>query len=372
MRADILVIGAGMVGAAIGYGLASQGRSVIVLDGGDHDHRAAYANFGLVWLQGKGWNKPAYQHLTLASIRAWPDFSGELADLTGVDMEYEGRGGLVFCVGEDDFEQRRARLRHLSEQRGGAGDDFEMLDRHEIERMFPRIRFGQEVVGASFGRHDGHANPMRLLLALQQGLVLRGGQLLRRHEVTRIAPAASGYVVHAGGRTFSADRIVLAAGLNNAALAPELGLDVPVRPQRGQILVTERLAPLMAYPGHDLRQTRDGTLLIGSTIEEAGFDSRATARSAARLSADATKVVPSLASVRVVRQWSGLRVMTPDGFPVYTESAECPGVFLATCHSGVTLAAFHAATLAPAISAGALPAELSPFREGRFGVSQAA
>jgi glycine/D-amino acid oxidase-like deaminating enzyme len=81
---------------------------------------------------------------------------------------------------------------------------------------------------------------------------------------------------------------------------------------------------------------------------------------------------PLLAGLNVVRTWSALRVMSPDGFPIYDQSRSCPGAFVATCHSGVTLAANHVLSLAPHILEGALPAELQPFSAGRLHVPSAA
>jgi glycine/D-amino acid oxidase-like deaminating enzyme len=84
------------------------------------------------------------------------------------------------------------------------------------------------------------------------------------------------------------------------------------------------------------------------------------------------RIVPALARAQLVRQWAGLRIMTPDSYPIYAQSPSHPGAFVAVCHSGVTLAAFHAGDLAAAIAAGALPNDLSPFHMSRFDVSQAA
>jgi glycine/D-amino acid oxidase-like deaminating enzyme len=160
--------------------------------------------------------------------------------------------------------------------------------------------------------------------------------------------------------------------MGSKAIARQVGLDVPIRPQRGQILVTEKVMPILPLPTLDVRQTREGSVMIGATHEEVGLDCSTTAEAAAALSANAVRQFPALAEVSVVRQWAGLRILTPDGFPVYAESESHPGAFVALCHSGVTLAAFHAGLLAESIAAGRLPASLNVFHHRRFDVPQAA
>jgi glycine/D-amino acid oxidase-like deaminating enzyme len=91
MHADTIVIGAGAVGSAIAYGLAGRSSRIVALDGGDGDLRAACANFGLVWVQGKGPHLPPYQTLSRRSADLWPEFARELSDTTGILLESSGR-----------------------------------------------------------------------------------------------------------------------------------------------------------------------------------------------------------------------------------------------------------------------------------------
>jgi len=372
MHPDIIVIGAGAVGAAIAYGLARKRLRVLVLDGDDGDYRAARANFGLVWLQGKGLNMPAYQELTRRSVDLWPDFAAELASLTSTGLQYEHNGGLVFCLGEDAFEKRRLDLQRLHNELGGAEADWQMLDRAELAKLFPKIRFGADVTGASFGRRDGHANPLRLLAALHAGIVRLGGDLRRNGAVRQIIPGDESFTIAFGDENVSAPRLVIAAGLGCQVLARQLDLKIPLRPQRGQVLVTERLAPFLPLPASGLRQTREGTVMIGATHEETGFDISTTAVAAADLSRRTVRLVPALADATLVRQWAGLRIMTPDSCPIYALSRTYPGAFVALCHSGVTLAALHAMVLAEAIASGELPTSLDAFHQRRFDVPKAA
>jgi len=372
MRPDIVVIGAGTVGAAIAYGLASRGERVLLLDGDDGDFRAARANFGLVWLQGKGPGMPAYQTLTRHSVGSWRSFADGLEAETDMGLAYEQNGGLAFCIGADAFEKRRAALERLHNQWGGGEPDWEMIDRSALERLMPKVTFGPEVTGASFGRSDGHANPLRLLAALHGAVIRLGGRVRSNATVRGITNTDGDFHLALGDETIAAPRIVIAAGLGTAALARQVGLDIPIKPERGQILVTERLELLLPLPASGLRQTADGTVMIGATKEDVGFDLSTTGDAAGRLSRSAIRIVPALAGAGLVRQWAGLRIMTPDSYPIYAQSESHPGAFVAVCHSGVTLAAFHAGTFAAAVAAGSLPDDLSPFHQSRFDVPQAA
>lgn len=372
MEADVIVIGGGTVGSAIAYGLAQRNQRVTVLDGDDRDFRAARANFGLIWVQGKGYNMPEYYLWSRQSSERWEGFSKSLEDISGQDLHYEQKGGLVFCLGNEEVEARHNALKKLHNLIGGEDPDWEMVGRSELERLMPGVALGPDVSGASLGLRDGHANPLFLLSALQVAIQRLGGTLVGSTIVEKITPRNGGFSVETEAHTYFANRVVIAAGLGSKALGEQVGLSVPLRPQRGQILVTERLTPILTLPCSGLRQTREGTVMIGATHEDVGFDVATTTAAAAQLSARAIRVLPALGNVKLVRQWAGLRVLSPDNCPVYAQSASYPGAFLALCHSGVTLAAVHAEAIAEAVINGALPSMLDVFHHRRFDVPKAA
>ena len=369
---DAIVIGAGTVGAAIGYGLVLEGMRVLVLDGSDTDFRAARANFGLVWSQGKGRGMPAYQDLTKRSSDLWPEFLRELSENSGVKVDYQQKGGLAFCLGDEGFAQRKADIERLHteylELNKSCDADVEMLSRDELQGLLPDLRLGNRVSGASFGKRDGQVNPLQLLSALHGAIVSMGGEIKGNSRVQCILPLADGYEVQTAERVWRAGKVVIAAGIASGELGRDIGLDVPIRAQRGQVLVTQRLAPVLPLPCSGLRQTAEGTIMIGATKEEVGPDVSATTRASAWLSRKTVEIAPALANVQLVRHWSGLRIMTPDGHPVYAQSPDHAGIFSASCHSGVTLAAVHAKELAGHIVSGSLPDTYEPFHHRRFDV----
>jgi glycine/D-amino acid oxidase-like deaminating enzyme len=370
---DVIVVGGGMVGSAIGYGLVGRKRRVLMLDGSDTDFRAAKANFGLVWVQGKGYGHPAYQRLSIEAVRAWPEFAKRLEAESDITMAYERKGGLNFCLSEDQLSARTRMLDAWHAQTPEFAPTTSILTRSELQRRFPTMRLGDVVVGASLGELDGQVNPLRLLAALHTAFLRRGGEMRSSHPVTSIrALPGGGFEVKACDYVVQAERIVIAAGLGSRSLGAMVGLNVPLSPQRGQLLVTERLAPLLPLPASGLRQTSEGTVMIGVTQEEVGYDLGTTSQAAVRMTNRALSILPDLARARLVRQWSALRIMTPDGAPIYASSPHFPGAEIALCHSGVTLASFHAGTYANALADGVRPESLFDFHHKRFNVQKAA
>jgi glycine/D-amino acid oxidase-like deaminating enzyme len=176
-----------------------------------------------------------------------------------------------------------------------------------------------------------------------------------------------GFAVETRAGRHLAGRVVLTAGLGAPGLAAGLGLPAPVRPQRGQILVTERLPRMLGIATHTVRQTADGTVMLGDSKEDVGFDRGTTPEATTAILSRAARVFPALRQARVVRQWAGLRVLSPDGKPVYAQSRAHPGAAIVTCHSGVTLAAAHAGEVAEALMAERLAETYPAFSADRFG-----
>ena len=364
---DLIVIGGGLVGGAVAWGAARLGARVALLDEGDVALRASRANFGLVWIQGKGAGMPPYAHWSQQSAALWPELANALGVATGLDVALRQNGGLHFCLSDAEYQHRADIVQRMHNESGDIGT--RMVGRAELRHMVPGL--GDAVVGAAFCPLDGHVNSLLLLRALHAGLIAADSHYLPGRRVTTIEARPNDFTVYCGSERFTAPKLVIAAGLGARELAPMAGLDMPVRPLKGQILVTERLRPMLDYATHRIRQTNEGSVMLGDSQEEAGFDLSTSPLVMRDIAARNVATLPALADASIVRVWAGLRVMTPDGFPIYDASERCPGAFSATCHSGVTLAASHALALAPAILAGVLPPQLRPFTARRFDVPPA-
>ena len=123
-RFDAIVIGGGLVGTAIGYGLARAGLGVALIDEGDVAFRASRGNFGLVWVQSKGLGAPHYQRWTRASAEAWPALAAEMEERTGIDIGLEQNGGLQLCLGADELAKRQATMEQMRREAGNFGFDY--------------------------------------------------------------------------------------------------------------------------------------------------------------------------------------------------------------------------------------------------------
>lgn len=366
---DAAVIGGGLVGAAIAWGLLRCGLSVVLLDEGDIAFRASRGNFALVWVQGKGDGQPAYTRWTRLSATEWPRLRDTLRDAVGIETELQQPGGVHLCFTEQEIEARTAMLERLRLAAGNHGYEWRLLQGQELREMLPGV--GPAVLGATWTPYDGHVNSLRLLHALHRAFAQGGGRYLPDAQVTAVETAPHSFTLSAPQGAIIAGRVVLAAGLGNRALAPLFGLRAPVVPNKGQVLVTERARQILPIPTTLIRQTNEGTLMLGDSKEDAGFDVGQSPAVMGDIARRAVAAFPWIAQLNVVRAWSALRVMSADGFPIYEQSQRFPGAFVANCHSGVTLAAAHALTLAPMIAEGGLDPMLAPFGADRFDVPAA-
>src|SRR5260221_5170111 len=239
---DFAVVGGGLVGSAIAWGLARLGQRVVVLDQGDIAYRASRGNFALVWVQSKGLGMPEYAGWTKRSSDGSAGFAAALKETTAIDVAFQRPGGFHPRLSEAELEARAQTMRRLHNQPDMVRYPYEILERAALEKLLPQI--GPDVAGATYCPLDGHCNSLRLLRALHTDFCRLGVAYRPNHEVSAIAHRGGGFRIVSTGGEIVAGRVVLAAGGANARLAPMVGLQAPVRPQRGQIIVTEEIPRL--------------------------------------------------------------------------------------------------------------------------------
>ncbi|PPR60455.1 MAG: Hydrogen cyanide synthase subunit HcnC [Alphaproteobacteria bacterium MarineAlpha4_Bin2] len=363
---DVIVVGGGLFGPATAFGLRQHGLDTVILDDGDNVLRAARGNFGLVWVQSKGMGMHRYHAWSRESSELYGDFAAELKEKSGVGIAHRNEGGMHLLLGEKEREQRRREMDIMRQQAGADGFECEIIEREEVEKMLPGVRLGNDVVGASFSEHDGDVNPLKLLRALHTSFQQMGGRYRSDCRVETIRHDGSAFIAETRNGTFTAPKIVLACGHGITRLAPMVGLDTPIVPQRGQVLVTERAEPMLSMALGTVRQTDEGTVQIGNTEEEAGYDESTTLSASQAMARRAVALFPQLAGLRLNRTWGCIRVLTPDKCAIYDESDNFPGAYVTTSHSGVTLAAVNARRTARWIATGETPPGFEEFSAKRF------
>lgn len=366
MDTEYTVVGGGVVGLSVAWGLLKRGRSVRVLDGDDGSFRASRGNFGLVWVQSKGLSQPAYARWSKRAAKAWRGFADELSDASGLDVALAQDGGYDLHFDERTLAETVAKYERLKAELDG-DYPFEVLGANALRREEPAI--GPQVTGAILHHEDGHVNPLKLLRALAFDVRRLGAQVLTGREVSGFEHRDGEFRTRTtAGEVFASHKVVLAAGLGAIGLGPMLGFKAPIRPLRGQVLVTEKMPSLIKRPSLIARQVDEGGVQMGDSKEDVGFDDRETLLTTAKIAARAVRAYPELANAKLVRSWGALRVMSPDGLPIYQESTTMPGAFLVTCHSGVTLASVHARVLPDWLEHAAGAPDLRVFGEDRFDV----
>ena len=365
---EIVVVGGGLVGAAIAWGLARKGLRPLVLDGEDLSHRASRANFALVWVQGKGIGAPHYARWTIGSAKLWPSFAKELQETAGIDVALRQKGGFSFALSESEMTMWTKEVQSVAAALGADAPEHVLLDHPGTARMVSAI--GRDVVGSIYSPLDGDVNSLRLFRALHTGMINLGASYRARSDVTEILPKDGGFLLKGVWGEVFTSRVVLAAGNGNTRLAPMVGLSAPTLQSKGQILATEKCEPFFPYTSTTLRQADEGGVMIGDS-QEADTSSIATSQDISSvLASRAVRTFPRLASVNVLRTWTGFRVKTLDGLPIYETSPDHSGAYVVMCHSGVTLAANHALLIADAIATGAGTLVDDRFSGRRFHVSQ--
>jgi len=371
-KTDVIVIGGGIAGAAIALGLVRNGAgNVVILDEQLPTQRLSRGNFGLTWFMPKGANNPAYAKWSRMATMMWPEFAAKLQEESGFDVELEWNGGAMHAIGEDQFNAYAESVRALTRVCSDEGLDYpvRMLDRDEFASMIPEMMMGEEVSGAMYSAEQGHVNPLKLLGALRCAFQKRGGTYCGGAAVFSIVPKNDGTVeVSTADTTYQCGKLVIAAGHGSTRLLAGLGETLHIYPQRGQLIVTERVKKVLHFPILAVRQTMDGTFMIGLSTEDSGHDVQVTVEAMKSQATGAIKLFPELAKLNWVRAWGAIRVMTPDGSPIYQRLSGHKNIYAITGHSAITLAPVKEKQIAAWILEKEEASQISHFSNGRFNV----
>jgi glycine oxidase len=344
---DVVVIGAGVVGCAVAFELASAGHRVTVLDMRRPGAGASRASAGILAPYVEGHHSAALKALGLHSLERYESFVGRVVKRSGVAVEFRHAGTLELAVTSDDA----ARLTRSGATLTQAGVAAEWMDGDHARALEPTL--GSHVLGAL--RIPSHAivNVPALTAAAATAARALGATFHDGVAGTGIDRGSQGrLVVHSSSGDFHAAHVVLASGSWSAALAPPGAVAPPVTPIRGQLLHVKTPPGTVRHIlwGHEvyLVPWNDGMVYIGATSEDVGFDERTTVAGVAGLLAATQALAPGLADAAFVEARAGLRPGTEDSLPFIGPSEVLPGLVYACGHyrNGALLAPITAALVA--------------------------
>jgi len=371
-KVGVIIIGGGIAGAATALGMIRAGAdSIVMLDEQLPTQRLSRGNFGLTWFMPKGANNPVYAHWCRMATMQWPEFAAKLEEESGYDIELEWNGGAMHAIGEEQFDAYAQSVEKLKAVCSEVGLDYpaRMVDRDEFASMIPGMRLGEDVSGAMYSPEQGHVNPLLLLGAMRHAFQKKGGIYHGGTTVSKIDPKGNGMIeLTTSNGTMVCEKLIVAAGHGSTRLLSELGVHLKIYPQRGQLIVTERVKKVLHFPILAVRQTMDGTFMIGLSTEDTAHDVQVTVEAMNSQARNAIRLFPDLANLNWVRGWGAVRVMTPDGGPIYEQLAEHTNIFIVAGHSAVSLTPVMENQISQWILGTEEAPQISHFSNGRFNV----
>jgi glycine oxidase len=340
---DVVVVGAGIIGLSVGYELARLGMRTAIIEERTPASGATQASAGVLapYIEAPG--EGALHELTIRSLSLYDAFVAAVEHDSGVQIEY-GRGGTLEIATSTLSSDR---LRSLGRSLSSAGLYVEWLDGTEAVRREPALATPE---GALFVATHGYVRVAQLTAALHAAATARGASVLERAKVEQVVAGADGVVTStAGGDSHRSGLAVIAAGSWSGLLVPGAPKVTPIRGQLLQLQwkgppITRVLWSEFCY----IVPWTDGTVLVGATVEDVGYDQRTTVDGVRSLMEAACRLLPSAGEATFVAARAGLRPSTADGVPLIGRSATHSRLLYATGHfrNGVLLAPLTARLIA--------------------------
>ena len=375
---DAIVIGGGLLGTATAYHLVAAGARTLLVDRADVG-RATDAGAGILSPETNSRDPEAWFQLAVSAAAYYPTLVERLRDEQAGETGYARCGRLVVAVSDDEAQSFEHARRVVFERQRARGlpkpEDLHEVSAAEARELFPPLA---PVRGAIYSRVGARVDGRLLNRALRNAAEARG-LLVRAGSVERLVlagPRASGVV--ADGETLAAGAVAIAGGAWTEAFGRQLGVRIPVAPQRGQIIHlglhgvdTGRWPVVSGFHDHYLVAWPDSRVVAGATRETgSGFAPHTTAAGVREVLGEALRVAPGLAGAEIREIRVGLRPLTSDTLPVLGPVPGVDGVFLVTGHgpTGLTLGPYSGKLVAGQMLGKAPEADLRPFSVARFGV----
>ena len=349
---DVIVIGGGIIGLSLAIALRKRGATVLVVERGEPGREASHAAGGML-VDCSVETPAALQPLASASARMYPEFAYELEVESGVKVDLRDQGTIVFPPPEHVYERPGFKLASLLPA--------------PLKELEPALA---EPDRPAFYLKERSVDPRALTAAALKTAKNRGVDFASGNPVESVVLSqGKACGVARANRAYHAEKVVNCAGAWSGQIAPHA---FPTRPVKGQMLCLVMpsrtlLKHVIRSPEAYLIPRSDGRLLVGATVEEAGFDKRTDAATIQRLHRAALALIPELSNAKILEDWAGLRPGTPDALPILGPTGT-PGYFVATGHfrDGILLAPITAEIMGAVIEGRQPGYDLSPFAPSRF------
>ena len=359
--ADIVIIGAGVIGSTIAYTLArvTQQR-IVVVERGTPGCEASNAAAGVLAVSSGQARQGVLLDLRRRSAALFPALVAALEDETGIDLGYRREGLIALAFAEEEAEA----LRDLVQHRQGQGLRCELLTPSGVQRLEPEV--SSRICAGALFPDDRSIDSERFVAALVLAAQRRGVEFRLATAARAISQVNGAVQIQLDTGVLEAGRAVVAAGAWSGELLAGLGVKVPLRPARGEMAAVQRCGWELHHTvsaGMGYLVPRGADVLIGSTTAFVGFDKRVTAEGVATLLANAAVMAPRLGAAVPARTWAGLRPCPTIRRPIIAALPGLEHVLLAAGHhrNGVLLAPITAQLVAELISGAAPTVPLQPF-----------
>lgn len=364
--ADICIVGGGIIGCSLAFELAKAGGDVVLLEKDQVAGKASGEAAGMLTPLAEADGPGPFLELGLESLALFPEAEAELKDRTGIDIELM-RWGILYPAA--NAEEARAMEKRLHWQQA-AGLPVEAVSAEELRKLEPNLT--EDLQGALLFPEDWHVHNLKMTHAYAQTAQGLGARVLTERPADKLLVEGGRVVgVDTPSGAVHAETTVNAAGPWASSLAATAGLELKMEPIKGQLMSVE----LWPHPiGHVIYSSRaylvprlGGEMVLGTTEERVGFNTRPTATGIAEVLSGAVALCPLLAEAPFRRAWAGLRPATPDLLPYLGWDPHLEGLAHATGHhrNGILLAPITARVMKELLLGEPTSVDLSPFRVNR-------
>ncbi|UCF98659.1 MAG: FAD-binding oxidoreductase [Spirochaetaceae bacterium] len=357
---DVLIVGAGSIGSAVAYHLSAMAVDVGVIE-------AAHPGAGTTGATVAVVSSTTRDRLSYALfMEKSKDLYCELAEVLDVDFHYERCGMLWIFMSREMLEEGKRVIR----QNSAAGLDIHFVDSKEITELEPALST-EAIYGAGYAATDGQLDPFLLVRGLTKRAADQGARFYYHTRALKVEAGAGSVSVRTDDGIFKGQSLVVAAGIWSPFITKSLGIDLPLRPVRGQVLVSQPMPKMFNHVVHPgISQDWRGNIIMGISTEEVGYDNRNTLGVLSAIARSDILKAPAIQDLLVIRSYSGLRPMPSDGYPLIDKLPGLDNVYVAVGHSAIANAQIVARSVAEWIAEGKSSTDLADFSLARDSLSQ--